>query len=105
MKSQHPEFAFRCNQENCVEIFATADLLEKHGQWVHTKIPCSICDKVIRSKHMRHHVQQVHGEKIDQRVVCDLCGKVSGSIAMHNYHVRAEHEVHGRLQCDICKEW
>lgn len=31
--------------------------------------------------------------------------KVSSNIHMHKYHVRSDHEVHERLQCDICKEW
>lgn len=102
LKEKHTEFSFRCEYYNCVETFATADLLDKHKE-KHVKVPCPQCNKMIQSKGMKKHIRQIH--EIDQRVVCDLCGKVSSSIFMHKYHVRSDHEVHERLQCDICKEW
>lgn len=104
LKTQHPELAFRCSRGKCVETFATIELLEKHRER-YAKIPCFTCGKMIKSNGMKRHIQSVHEKTRDQGVVCDLCGRVSSSIFMHKYHVRSEHEVHGRLQCDICKEW
>lgn len=106
MKLNHPEFTFTCFHRDCIASFTTAEDLTKHKE-IHGKMPCPTCGKLLKSGRMAKHIQFIHNEprEKDTRVVCDLCGKVSTTRYTHRYHIKTVHEVHVRLQCDICKEW
>lgn len=105
MRAQHSNLSFKCNRYHCSKlVFATADLLAKHHEKKHLKIPCQKCGRMIKPNNMESHIRQSH--EMDRRAfMCEVCGEILNSYDMHKYHKESMHEPKEQLQCDICKRW
>ena len=61
---------------NCEKVFRNAELLKRHTDNVHEKVPCVHCGKFFgATSNMRAHIQSQHTSNEDKKHKCDVCGK------------------------------
>lgn len=99
----HNLLEFKCAYAKCVESYATQAEADFHFESIHKQTECPHCKKMILVKCIDLHIKEQHDA--DNEVICDICGRVSATKAKHQSHFRKVHQVHDRLQCDICKRW
>jgi KRAB domain-containing zinc finger protein len=86
---------FVCKHENCKKIFDTKLKLNKHSKVHQAKVPCKICQKLMKPQSLYNHMQ-IHKKPF----ACDLCFK--------NFALKKDLNAHKLIHagrkfiCDLC---